>query len=58
MKAKVRLRKSEDDRVYVVKTEKFITQEEMENLRTKQEKSKTQRKEKVIQKNIKQEGVP
>ncbi len=40
MKAKVRLRKSEDDRIYVVKTEKFITQEEMESLRAKQEKSK------------------
>lgn len=42
MKAKVRLRKAENDRIYVVKTEKFITQEEMESLRAKQAKSKTQ----------------
>lgn len=48
MKAKVRLRKSEDDRVYVVKTEKFITQQEVDNLRIRQEKSKTRQKEKKI----------
>jgi inhibitor of KinA sporulation pathway (predicted exonuclease) len=59
MKAKVRLRKSEDDRVYVVKTEKFISEEEVAFLRMKQEKSKTQQKEKkAIQKEYKkQEGV-
>lgn len=59
MKAKVRLRKSEDDRVYVVKTEKFISEEEVAFLRMKQEKSKTQQKEKkAIQKEYKkQEGI-
>lgn len=59
MKAKVRLRKAEDDRVYVVKTERFITQEEMENLRAKQEKSKVQHKaKKTVEKEYKkQEGI-
>lgn len=46
MKSKIRIRKSEDDMVYVVKTEKFITEEEVANIRSKQEKSKQQRKEK------------
>lgn len=46
MKSKIRIRKSEDDTVYVVKTEKLITEEEVANIRSKQEKSKQQRKEK------------
>lgn len=46
MKAKVRLRKTEDERIYVVKTEKFIPEEEVTGLRVKQERSKTQHKEK------------
>lgn len=46
MKAKIRIRKSEEDRVYVVKTEKFINQEEVEDIRNRQEKAKEQRKEK------------
>ena len=39
MKAKIRIRKTEDDRVYVVKTEKFITPEEVQDIRGKQEKA-------------------
>lgn len=46
MKAKIRIRKSEEDSVYVVKTEKFINQEEVEDIRNRQEKAKEQRKEK------------
>ncbi|MGN0279265.1 MAG: exonuclease domain-containing protein [Lachnospiraceae bacterium] len=45
MKSKVRIRKSEDDMVYVVKTDKFITEEEVSDIRNRQEKSKQQRKE-------------
>jgi DNA polymerase III epsilon subunit-like protein len=37
MKSKVRIRKAEDDRLYVVKTSKFITPEEVEEIRQKQE---------------------
>ncbi len=46
MKSKVRIRKSEDDMIYVVKTDKFITEEEVSDIRNRQEKSKQQRKEK------------
>lgn len=46
MKSKIRIRKSEDDMVYVIKTDKFITEEEVNDIRDKQEKSKQQRKEK------------
>ena len=37
MKSKVRIRKAEDDRLYVVKTSKFITPEEVDKIRQKQE---------------------
>ena len=40
MKSKVRMRKSEEKMVYVVKTEKFITEAEVEAIRDKQKKSK------------------
>ena len=45
IKSKVRIRKSEDDMIYVVKTDKFITEEEVSDIRNRQEKSKQQRKE-------------
>ena len=51
MKSKIRIRKAEDGRVYVVKTEKFVTEAEMENIRDKQIKTKQQRKDKRISKN-------
>ena len=51
MKAKIRIRKAEDGLVYVVKTEKFITEAEMETIRDKQDKIKQQRKGKKITKN-------
>lgn len=50
MKAKIRIRKTEDDRVYVVKTEKFITPEEVQDIRGKQEKTREQRRERRIYK--------
>ena len=50
MKAKIRIRKTEDDRVYVVKTEKFITPGEVQDIRGKQEKAREQRRERRIYK--------
>lgn len=44
MKSKVRMRKSEDKTVYVVKTEKFITEAEVEAIRDRQKKSKQYKK--------------
>lgn len=46
MKSKIRIRKAEDGRVYVVKTEKFITEAEIEGIHNKQEKARKQRKDK------------
>ncbi len=46
MKAKIRIRKAEDEKVYVVKTEKFITEEEVKAIRDRQERARQQRKEK------------
>ena len=46
MKSKIRIRKAENDKVYVVKTEKFISEEEVDIIREKQERAKQQRKEK------------
>lgn len=40
MKAKVRIRKSEDDKIYVVKTTKFISEEEMNAIKEKRMKAK------------------
>lgn len=44
MKSKIRIRKAEDGGVYVVKTQKFVTEEEIEGIRDKQEKAKKQKK--------------
>ena len=51
MKSKIRVRKAENDAVYVVKTEKFITEAEMAGIRDKQEKARQQRKVKRVTKN-------
>ena len=51
MKAKIRIRKGEEDRVYVVKTEKFIGENEIENIRAMQEHTRIQRKERRAAKN-------
>ena len=51
MKSKIRIRKAEDGRVYIVKTEKFITEAEIETIRNKQEKAKKQGKDKCAFKN-------
>ena len=51
MKSKIRMKKAENARIYVVKTEKFISEEEVENIHEKQERTKQQRKEKRIAKN-------
>jgi hypothetical protein len=44
MKSKIRIRKAESDVVYVVKTDKFISEEEVADIRSRQEKSRQQRK--------------
>ncbi len=46
MKAKIRIRKSEEGLTYVVKTEKFISEDDVKNIQEKQEYSKKHRKEK------------
>jgi hypothetical protein len=43
MKSKIRIRKAESDLVYVMKTDKFITEEEVADIRSKQEKSRQHR---------------
>ena len=40
LKGKIRIRKTQDDKVFVVKTLRFITEEEMETLREKRAKLK------------------
>lgn len=44
MKAKVRIRKAENEKVYVVKTTRFIPEEEVLSLKEKQDSAKQQRK--------------
>lgn len=51
MKFKVRIRKSEDDKIYVVKTMKYIEKEEADIIRMKKERTKEIRKIKKQQKN-------
>lgn len=46
LKGKIRIRKSEEDKVYVVKTLKLITEEEVEIIREKQEHTRALRKQK------------
>lgn len=51
MKSKIRIRKAENGAVYVIKTDKFITEAELSGIRDKQEKARQQRKIKRIAKN-------
>ena len=44
MKSKIRIRRSEDDKIYVVKTSKFITSEESDQLVEKRETAKEHHK--------------
>ena len=44
MKAKIRIRKAEDGSVYIVKTEKFITEAEAAVIRNKQDKARQRKK--------------
>ena len=50
MKSKIRVRKSEKGKVYVVKTMKFISSEEVDMIVTKQEKAKEIRRKKRLSK--------
>lgn len=51
MKSKIRIRKAENEQVYVVKTSKFISEEDIKNIYAKQERARKQRKEKRMTKN-------
>ena len=51
MKSKIRIRKTDDGTVYVVRTEKFITETELAGIRDKQDKARQQRKVKRISRN-------
>lgn len=46
MKAKVRIRKTQEDKVYVVKTTKFISEEDVDAIKEKRMKAKHMKKEK------------
>ena len=51
MKSKIRIRKAEDGAAYIIRTDKFITEAEMEAIRNKQDKARQQRKGKRLSKN-------
>ena len=51
MKAKIRIRKAENGLAYIVKTEKFITEPEVDAIREKRDKTKQQKKRKKNTKN-------
>lgn len=51
MKSKIRIRKSENNLVYIIKTEKFISEEDVENIYKKQEQARQHRKEKRAARN-------
>jgi DNA polymerase III epsilon subunit-like protein len=51
MKSKIRIRKSENNLVYIIKTEKFVSEEDVENIYKKQEQARQHRKEKRAARN-------
>lgn len=51
MKSKIRIRKSENNQIYIIKTEKFISEEDTENIYKKQEQARQHRKEKRAARN-------
>ena len=51
MKSKIRIRKAENEQIYVVKTEKFISENDVNSIYEKKERAKQQRKEKRLAKN-------
>lgn len=51
MKSKIRIRKSENGQIFIVKTEKFISEEDAENIYKKQEQARQHRKEKRAARN-------
>ena len=57
MKSKIRIRKSEKGKVYVVKTMKYISTEEVDLIVTKQEKAKEIRRKKRLSKKELREEV-
>ena len=53
MKSKIRIRKSESDSIYVIKTSKFISEEDCQKILLKREAAKEHRKSKKGSSNIK-----
>jgi len=51
MKSKIRIRRSEDGQIYIVKTEKFISEQDVENICKKQEQARQHRREKRAARN-------
>ena len=51
MKSKIRIRKSENNQIYIIKTEKFISEEDAENIYKKQEQARQHRNEKRAARN-------
>ena len=51
MKSKIRIRKAENEQIYVVKTEKFISEDDVNSIYEKKERAKQLRKEKRLAKN-------
>ena len=56
MKSKIRIRKSEGDNVYVIKTSKFISEEDCLKISKKREEAKEHRKQKRKNHNLKNES--
>lgn len=56
MKSKIRIRKAQEDMVYVVRTDRFITEEEVAEIRGKQDRAREQRKEKKALRKQQQKG--
>lgn len=56
MKSKIRIRKSEDGKLYVVKTMKYISSEEVDSIIMKQEKAKEIRRKRRLSKKELQKG--
>ena len=52
MKSKIRVRKSEDEKLYVVKTMKCISSDEVDSIILKQERAKEARRKKRLSKKV------
>lgn len=51
MKSKIRIRKSENNLVYIIKTEKFVSEEDVENIYKNRNRQGKDRKRKRVARN-------